>query len=283
MIQNIKSIDECREFVIGFYEDPRFSDPMLTNEVQFQRNLATCIEKSETHLALGVYSDGQMVGLFTFLKLKEERYLEMLVGLSRVQAAYEEMFRYLEDYCSGFDADFVFNPRNHLLKYLLQVRNAEFEPEQQKMVFVGPALEVDTSGVELYAEKYQREYISIHNKDMYWTADKVITALDRFRVLVAIHEGNVVGYLDVTRCFDENEPYDLLVLEAYRGMEYGRKLMAKALELNRPKGMLLMVDVDQIPAIRLFESLGFVTVTHQNNLTAHWKISDMWGKRRSLG
>ena len=272
MIEMIQTIDECWEFVSDFYGDPQFSDPMLTNEEQFQCNLANCIEKPETHLALGVYLDGQMIGLFTFLLIREERYMEMLVGLSRVQSAYEEMFRYLEQYYPDYDVDFVFNPENYILKQMLKVRTAEFEPEQQKMVFVGSALEVDTSGVELYSATYEGGYMAIHNKDTYWTAEKVVTALDRFRVLVAIREGNVVGYLDVTRCFDENEPYDLLVLKEYRGMGYGRKLMSKALELNRPKGMMLMVDVDQIPAIRLFESVGFEKVKNQNNLTAHWNI-----------
>ena len=272
MIEMIQTIDECWEFVSDFYGDPQFSDPMLTNEEQFQCNLANCIEKPETHLALGVYLDGQMIGLFTFLLIREERYMEMLVGLSRVQSAYEEMFRYLEQYYPDYDVDFVFNPENYILKQMLKVRTAEFEPVQQKMVFVGSALEVDTSGVELYSATYEGGYMAIHNKDTYWTAEKVVTALDRFRVLVAIREGNVVGYLDVTRCFDENEPYDLLVLKGYRGMGYGRKLMSKALELNRPKGMMLMVDVDQIPAIRLFESVGFEKVKNQNKLTAHWNI-----------
>lgn len=272
MIKMVQSADECREFAVEFYGDTQFSDPMLSNEEQFQHNLANCIEKPEKHLVLGVYSNGQMIGLFTFLVIREERYMEMLVGLSRVQAAYEEMFRYLERCYPGYNADFVFNPKNHILKQLLEVRTAEFEPEQQKMVFVGSALEVDTSGVELYSEKYEEAYMGIHNKNTYWTAEKVVAALDRFRVLVAIHEGNVVGYLDVTRCFDENEPYDLLVLKEYRGMGYGRKLMSKALELNRPKGMMLMVDVDQIPAIRLFESVGVEKVKGQNNLTAHWNM-----------
>lgn len=272
MIETIQTTDECLEFVSDFYADTQFSDPMLTNEEQFQRNLANCIEKPEQHLVLGVYLDGHMIGLFSFLLIREERYMEMLVGLSRVQSAYEEMFCYLERYYPGYNVDFVFNPENYILKQMLKVRAAEFEPEQQKMVFVGPALEVDTSGVELYSATYEGEYMAIHNKDTYWTAEKVMTALDRFRVLVAIHEGNVVGYLDVTRCFDENEPYDLLVLEEYRGMGYGRKLIYKALELNRPKGMMLMVDADQIPAIRLFESMGFERVKNQNNMTAHWKI-----------
>ena len=55
-------------------------------------------------------------------------------------------------------------------------------------------------------------------------------------------------------------------------MGYDRKLMFKALELNRPNGMMLMVDVDRITAIQLFESVGFEKVKNQNNLTAHWKV-----------
>lgn len=274
MIEIIESIDECREFAEEFYGDPQFSDPMLTNEEQFQHNLANCIGKPERYLALGVYLDGQMDGLFTFLVVKEERYLEMLVGLSRVRSAYQEVFHYLEEHYTGYDADFVFNPGNHLLKQMMEARAAEFEPEQQKMVFVGPVAGVDTSGVELYSDQYKGEYTAIHNKDTYWTAEKVVAALDRFRVLVAVHEGSLVGYLDVTHCFEENEPYDLLVLKKYRGMGYGRKLLAKALNLNEPNGMMLMVDVDQTPAVRFFEFMGFEKVNHQNNLTAHWKISE---------
>ncbi len=274
MIEIIESIDECREFAEEFYGDPQFSDPMLTNEEQFQHNLANCIGKPERYLALGVYLDGQMDGLFTFLVVKEERYLEMLVGLSRVRSAYQEVFHYLEEHYPGYDADFVFNPGNHLLKQMMEARAAEFEPEQQKMVFVGPVAGVDTSGVELYSDQYKGEYTAIHNKDTYWTAEKVVAALDRFRVLVAVHEGSLVGYLDVTHCFEENEPYDLLVLKKYRGMGYGRKLLAKALNLNEPNGMMLMVDVDQTPAVRFFEFMGFEKVNHQNNLTAHWKISE---------
>lgn len=278
MIEMIQSIDECREFAEEFYGDPQFSDPMLTNEAQVRHNLENCIGKPDTYLALGVYLDGRMVGLFTFLIVKEERYMEMLVGLSRFRSAYQEIFRHLEEHYSGYDADFVFNPRNHFLKQLLEARAAEFEPEQQKMVFVGPVADVDTSGVELYSDQYKGEYTAIHNKDTYWTAEKVVAALDRFRVLVAVHEERVVGYLDVTHCFEENEPYDLLVLEEYRGMGYGRKLLAKALNLNEPNGMMLMVNMDQIPAIRLFESMGFKKVYHQNNLTAHWKVSEAFEK-----
>lgn len=274
MIQKIRSYDDCRDFVSTFRDDPDFSDPMLTNEEQLRNNLIKSIEKPETHSVLAVFRDAQMVGLFSFLVLREEKYIEMLVGLSRDAEAYGKIFQHLEQNYPSYDADFVFNPGNFLLKELLEAKAADFQPEQQKMVLAAPVPALDTTGVEPLSEQYAEQYFVIHSKDMYWTGEKIVTAPDRFRTLLAVHGGKVVGYIDVTHCFAENEPYDLLVLEEYRRMGYGRKLLAKALEMNQPSGMMLLVDVDNEPAIRLYESLGFEKVKNQNNLTARWKVPD---------
>lgn len=274
MIRIIKSYDECRDFVLHFQGDPRFPDPMLTNAEQVQCNLVKSIDNPGKHCAIGVFQEDQMVGLFVFLVLRDERYIEMLVGLSREKEAYLEAFHYLEQCYPGYSADFVFNPGNYLLKNLLKSRAAEFEPEQQKMVLTESVQGYDTTDVELYEKKYAQQYCSIHNKDMYWTGERVVEAQDHFRTFLAIHDGKIIGYMDVTYTFDENEPFDLFVLEEYRRMGYGRKLLAKALEMNHPKGMMLLVDVDNRPAICLYESMGFTKVQGQNNLTAHWTVPE---------
>ena len=273
MIRIIKTYDEFQEFASSFQGDPNFSDPMLSDEEQVQCNLINAIDRTDRYV-LGVYQDTTMIGLFAFLVLREEKYIEMLVGLSREKEAYLEMFRYLEQCYPGFSADFVFNPGNYLLKELLDLRNAEYEPEQQKMVLGIPVLGMDTTGVELLSDRYAEQYCAIHNKDMYWTGEKVVQAQDHFRTFLAIHDGKVVGYMDVTYTYNENEPFDLFVLEEYRRIGYGRKLLAKALELNQPNGMMLVVDVDNDPAIRLYESMGFTKVQGQNNLTAHWSVPE---------
>lgn len=64
------------------------------------------------------------------------------------------------------------------------------------------------------------------------------------------------------------------MLEEYRRKGYGRKLLAKALEMNQPNGMMLLVDVDNDSAMRLYESMGFFKVQGQNNLTAHWTVPE---------
>ena len=274
VVRTIQSMDECIEFVRGFHGDAQFSDPMLTNEEQFQTNLVKCVEHPDRHCALGVYLGEQLIGLFTFLVLLEERYLEMLVGLSRDRCAYAEILCYLEHHYPGYSADFVFNPQNHLWKQLLEERNAEFEPEQQKMVLDVPVTDLDTSGVELFTPEYRESYLSMHHQETYWPGEKVLAATDRFRVFLAIHEGKVVGYLDVTYCFEQNEPYDLFVLEKCRRMGFGRKLLAQALKCNEPKGMMAMVDVEAVAAIRLFESVGFQRAKHENNVTVHWTVPE---------
>lgn len=278
MIHIIKSYDECREFASGIQNDLNFSDPMLTNEEQIQNNLIKSIERTDRYCVFGIYRENQIIGLFAFLVLRDEQYIEMLVGLSREKEAYLEMFHYLEQCYPGYSADFVFNSGNYILKELLELRKAEFEPEQQKMVLGTPVLGLDTTGVELLSEKYKEQYCAIHNKDMYWTGEKVAAAQDHFHTFLAIHDDKVVGYMDVTYTFKENEPFDLFVLEEYRRMGFGRKLLAKALEVNQPNGMMLLVDVDNNPAICLYKSMGFAKVKGQNNLTAHWRVPNNWKK-----
>ena len=110
----------------------------------------------------------------------------------------------------------------------------------------------------------------IHNQDVYWTGEKIVTAPERFRTILAIHDSKVVGYQDVTKGFEENEIFDLFILEDYRRMGYGRKLLAMAIKMNQPNGMMLTVNVDNILAIRLYESVGFWKVENENSVAACW-------------
>ena len=134
----------------------------------------------------------------------------MMVGLSREKIAYLETLNYLEQCYPGFSVDFVFNPGNFLLKDPLDLRKAEYETEQQKMVLITPVFDVDTTGVELLSDRYAEQYCDIHDKNMYWTGEKVMEAQDCFRTFLTICNSKVVGYMAVTYTFKENEPFDLL-------------------------------------------------------------------------
>ena len=281
MVKRIDSLDNCREFIRSFEKDDRYSDPMLSTPEQIEVNLLNAVKKDNNHV-LCVTRDQSIIGLFVFLIIEKERYAEMIVGLSRDLQAYEEIIAFLEREYPRFHVDFVFNPENDLLRGILIRKNAVFDEPQQKMVLVNPLPETDTTGIELLSDLYLEQYLSMHDTDRYWTGEKTAAAKERFRVFIAVDGQQAVGYLDVTCCFEENEPYDLFVKEEYRRKGWGRKLLARAIEMNRPNKMMLLVETDNKGAIRLYESLGFERVPGQDSQTATWIIKANSGERKDV-
>ena len=119
MIQRLTSLDSCMEFIKDVQQDPVFSDPMLSTVEQWENNLLRSV-KREDEEALVVYRDGKLAGFFVFQITAADRNLEMIVGLSRSAEAYTKIADYLQNQYPGFQADFVFNPRNYLLRELLE-------------------------------------------------------------------------------------------------------------------------------------------------------------------
>ncbi|MBQ3757660.1 MAG: GNAT family N-acetyltransferase [Oscillospiraceae bacterium] len=269
MIRKLTSLDAYKAFVDDLNADPAFSDPMLSTDEQIEYNLQRAFEDPCDHV-LGAFENDTMTGLFVFLVLDEDRYVEMLVGLSRSAAAYEEAANWLKARCPGYQIDFVFNPGNRVIRDVLTNLGAVFAEEQKKMLLTEEPPAVDTTGIEPLSDRYLEQYVAVHSTDGYWTGDRVANALDTFRVFLAIDNGTVAGYIDVTKDNEENEPFDLLVLKAYRRRGWGRKLLAAAIEANRPKNMMLIVDVGNAPAIALYASMGFTDVPETLNQLATW-------------
>ena len=71
--KNVLSFDECEEFVRSFCGENPFSDPMLSNVGEITDNLKIALEKKENHSMIGICKDQKMVGLFSFLMLRDER------------------------------------------------------------------------------------------------------------------------------------------------------------------------------------------------------------------
>lgn len=268
MIKVLTSVQEYLDFANEINRDPDFSEPMLSSAEQMKCHLLDAPNRQDCQV-LGVFDGAEMTGLFVFLTLEDESYLEMLVGLSRSLTAYREMLAYLRENYQGWQADFIYNPSNRLLHGLLEQERTEFYPEVQKMVLKRDVPCKSDHQIELYSEKYREQYRAIHlDDDRYWTADKVIAAPERFRIILAIEQGEVVGYIDITHKYEENEPFDVYVKEEHRRKGYARAMLARAIELNRPRDLMLWVELDNTAAIALYESMGFDKVEGGNS-TAH--------------
>ena len=238
MLKELSSVQAYLPFIHAMLADPDFCDPMLATPAQLHQHLLDAHEDPAKRL-FGTFDGGTLTGLFSVLVLPEEGYLQLLAGLSRKAAAYDALLSHLQAAYPGYQADFVYSPR---------------------------------SRVQLYTPAFRAQYLALHDDDRYWTGERVLAAQDTFRVLLAIEDGAVAGYLDLTYRNAENEPYDLFVREKSRCRGLGRALLSCAIEKNRPNAMSLLVDSDNLAARRLYASLGFVEKPEENNITAHLKL-----------
>ena len=272
MIFEVDNLDAYAELIGGIAADPRFSDPHFSYDPD---NLYSAVS-AEAQKVYAAERNGVVSGIFAWLITPEERYAELIVGLSRDADAWDEMLCYVEERNPGVQFDFVINPENEAARGILRKRNAEFAGEQRKLRLVSDAPEAEdtacttdaagaetpgtteSTGVGELQPEYEEQYRSMHTKETYWTAERVLGARDIFRVIAAVDGGQLVGYLDVTTCHAENEPYDLWNAPGY---EHFRSVMlAEAIRRNRPNGMVVEVDADDAAEIALYESLGFETI-----------------------
>lgn len=267
MIRELTGVDRHMAFIRRLCAHPDFRDPMLCREAQLRHNLLDA-HLDPANRILGVFDGERLTGLFVFLVLADERYTEMLAGLSDCPDTYAQLLPYLRGHYAGYRADFIYNPKNRLLHGVLEQAGAEFEPEQQKLVLQNEVPCPPDSRVVPYSPVWRPAYLAMHTVDRYWTGERVLAAPERFHVLLAMENGAPAGYLDLSYGQPENEPYDLFVRETSRRRGLGRALLARAVALNRPNAMSLLVDIDNTAAITLYESLGFVKADDENNITA---------------
>lgn len=263
-IFEIKSFEEYSDFILELADNPLYYDPHYSYD---KNNLYGAVKRKDEY-SFVVIDNGEVKGIFVWSIIPDKKYIEMLIGFTKNEEAFRRMLLHLESKYQGYKADFVINPKNSALCRVLREKNAVFDTEQQKMVHTNMPPHVDTGGIELYTEKWRKEYCELHSRETYWNADRILSAKDRFRVLLAIKDGQLIGYLDVTYSFEQNEPYDIYVKPEYRYQGYELALLVKAIGLNLPSKMMVLVDADAHNDIEIYIAAGFIKVEGQNSVYA---------------
>ena len=264
MVKEINSFDLYEEFINDFSGNSVFADPHFEFDHQ---NLYGALKKNNRK-AYVVTAGDTVKGVFVWMILPDEQYIEMLIGLSMEEASIREMLEFIEQEYKGYQFDFVINPKHHLFYNVLMSKNAKFEEEQQWMAWKKETANLYQHEIVLLTQEYEAQYMDRHIKDTYWTAEKVIKAKDRFRVFLAIHEGKVAGYIDVTYCYEKNEPYCIWVDEEFQNMGYEQALLQAAIKMNKPKEMMVLVDINNYAETEMLKSIGFVPVIGTNSVYA---------------
>lgn len=69
----------------------------------------------------------------------------------------------------------------------------------------------------------------------------------------------------------KNEIYDLFIKPEASQQGYELALLGKAIELNKPHQMMVVVDVDAKAEIELYTAAGFNRMEGQNSITASYQ------------
>lgn len=136
------------------------------------------------------------------------------------------------------------------------------------MIMDDPVNLTINSDVRLLTQKYEKEYIRVHNDDAYWTSEKILKAKDKFRVFVVTNGEKIIGYLDITYNSVQDEPYALWVKKEYAFRGYEKDLLLSAIKLNKSKSMMVLIEKDNLDLIKIYESVGFKHIKGQNSIYA---------------
>lgn len=92
MIEEIFSFDKYEDFIRKISRDPSSFDPHFQYD---EDNLYKSIEKENTR-AFVVIHNSEVTGIFVWLILESQNYVEQIIGLSNLRKSIEEMIDYIE-------------------------------------------------------------------------------------------------------------------------------------------------------------------------------------------
>ena len=110
----------------------------------------------------------------------------------------------------------------------------------------------------------------------YWNEEQYLYELREnpyAELYVLVIDDRIIGYYDLWIIFDHAEIANIAISPDWRNKHYGKKMMEdieKKARENNCETISLEVRVSNLPAIKLYENSGFITINTKKN---YYKIS----------
>lgn len=257
--ENSDANHEIAEYILGKQAEPGSFCHLCPQDWDgITKELNRLFAKPDPRV-LVIRNDARMLqGVFNLFIIPEERYIETDWGFVNAPSVYDDLIAYLHNAYPGYHLDAVVTKSNQTMFEAYRKNGLAYQEEQILMDLKEYTPKPVNADIVRYRPEYEVSYRAIHDDEgVYWTADRMLKALDEHYVFIAVENGEAVGYVEMTACDDENVPIQLLVKPECRGKGYGRALIQKAIENNFPRKMVLDVDADNIVSLNLYLSLGF--------------------------
>lgn len=217
-----------------------------------------------------ISTDGDdVLGLLALLVEPEDKYLEFVGGVfaeDNFDAIGEEFFKYIKGKYKGYHLDAAYPEENVQAIGFMESIGAKlidfnYEYRINKDDFKS-LYEVDN--VIYINEKYNEDFINLHNRmnpDAYWTGEKLINALDKFDIFLALEDDKVIGSI-VTSKFNKkvDEIYFISVEKGKENLHLEKALLNRGISHAFSNGnceLILMIAKEDIKMLNICEELGF--------------------------
>ena len=250
---------EIAEYILRRQNGPgSFCHLCPTDKYGIIKELERLFAKSDPRVLVIRDDFGVLQGVFNLFIIPEEHYIEADWGFVTTPSVYDDLIAHLRNTYPGYHLDAVVTKSNQTMFEAYRKNGLVYQEEQILMDLKEYTPKPVNANIVRYSPEYEVSFRAIHDDEgLYWTAERMLNALDEHYVFIAIESGEAVGYVEMTACDDENVPIQILVKPECRGKGYGRALMQTAIENNFPRKMVLDVDADNTVSLNLYLSLGF--------------------------
>ena len=98
-ILEIKSFEEYSNFILELADNPSYYDPHFAYD---KDNLYGALKRKDEY-SFAVLENGVIKGIFVWLIIPDEKYIELLIGFTKSKKAFIEMLLHMENKYQGYE------------------------------------------------------------------------------------------------------------------------------------------------------------------------------------